>query len=418
MAAVLASPNVQDISIAPPAGLTTPANPASGQQTQFTLFSDSWLQLQGYIAAAVNLPIGQGNFVDKYGSFDGQKVITDCIGAMQNVQACSAEFGDPKALRAALIANPQLLATDTPPNEIYSHTVWMGQRVHTTAATLVSGYEFVLQENTGLPSAQQVANLKEYLFDQEAGPIALATQMSNDIGVLIKKLGVFEAKMNQYNQQMQAFTSQGSLMLQTVDQQIGALGQKIAQLQRSRDEAWEAWKNFTIAAVTTSVGCALIGGLLAPFTGGVSLLVGGVAGLAAGIGLGVKAAACRAEYNEYCKLVESTEADQKKKQRLRGDLSGFNSAMNQAGPAMAGFLKNLQTIQGAWVQMGTDMQGIGNSVTPSNIGNSAFMVKLKSQVAVNAWKSVDDSAKQFTVGSLVDYQSIAFGDPMPEQKAA
>ena len=168
MSAVLA-PNPADVSIAPPAGLTTPANPASGQKSQFALFSDNWLQMQGYVAAAVALPISEGDFVAKYGQFDGEAVIKDCIGAMRQVQATSTEFGDPKALRAALINDPNLLANPTPPKEIYSHTVWMGQRVHTTAATVVSGYESVLDGLTGLPSKEQVANLKEYLFDQVKG---------------------------------------------------------------------------------------------------------------------------------------------------------------------------------------------------------------------------------------------------------
>ncbi len=207
-------------------------------------------------------------------------------------------------------------------------------------------------------------------------------------------------------------------MLQQVDDKIGNLGDEIKKLKKDRDAAYKAWQDFTIAAVTTSVGLVLIGAALAPLTGGLSLLVAGGAAIAAGVGLGAKAAANRAKYNQYVALLKDAKVDLKKKQLLRGDLTGLNDSMTLVGPAMAGFVKSLQTIQGVWVQMGTDMKQISESLTPENVGSSAFLVKVKSNVAVDAWKAVDDSAKQFTVESLIDYTSIDFGDPMPESIAA
>jgi hypothetical protein len=239
--------------------------------------------------------------------------------------------------------------------------------------------------------------------------------MSDEAGALIKKLGVFEQKMNEYNAKMQAFTSGSSAMIAEVNSAIGSSEQKIKDLEKSRDEAYEAWKNFTIAAVTTSIGCALIGGLLAPFTFGISALVGGAAAIATGIGLGVKAAQCRAEYNTYCDLISTETVELQKKQRLRSDLGDFNTQMQRVGPAMASFLKNLQTVEGVWVQLNTDMVSISNSITPGNVGDIPFLVKAKANMAIASWKSVDDSARQFTVQSLVDYTSVAFGDKMSDQ---
>ena len=205
-------------------------------------------------------------------------------------------------------------------------------------------------------------------------------------------------------------------MIQEVDQAIGATSQKIKDLEKSRDDAYQAWKDFTIAAVTTSVGCALIGGLLTPFTGGLSLLIGGAAAIATGVGLGVKAAENRAKYNEYCKQIATQDVELKKKQRLRSDLGDFNLQMQRVGPAMSAFLRNLQTIEGVWVQMNSDMLAINSSITESSVGSLPFLVKAKSKLAIDSWKDIDASAKQFTVESLVDYTSIAFGDPMPENK--
>lgn len=403
-----------DASIEPKPGITTTANPASGQQSQFALFSDSWLEMQGYVGAAIALPISSGNFEEKYGSLGASKTITDCIEAMRGVQATATEFGDPKSLRKALIANPNLLASSTAPKEIYTHTVWLGQRVHETAGKLVSGYQSVLDELPSLPSAEKVQAIKDYLFDATLGPIPLAKTMSDECGVLIIKLGKFEQKMNEFNEKFRAFTSKSSDMMAEITTAIGGLETRIAELEKSRDEAYSAWRDFTIAASVTAVGCFLIGACLAPFTAGVSLLVGTVAGLATGIGLGVKAAQLRGKYNEYCSQIESQGEDLKKKQRLRSDLGDFNTQMDRVGPAMAKFVKSLQLVQGVWVSMNTDMLAIHNSITESNVGTVPFLVKAKATSAIDAWKAVDESAKQFTVGSLIDYRSVAFGDKMPE----
>src|SRR5271163_819274 len=116
-------------SIAPAPGLTTPADSRSGQKTQFALFSDSWIELQGYVGAAIDLPITKGGFEEKYGTIGSSKTILDSIAAMKGVQEAATEFGNPKTLRASLIKDPNLLSTKEPPVEIYTHTIWLGQRV-------------------------------------------------------------------------------------------------------------------------------------------------------------------------------------------------------------------------------------------------------------------------------------------------
>jgi hypothetical protein len=132
----------------------------------------------------------------------------------------------------------------------------------------------------------------------------------------------------------------------------------------------------------------------------------------------VKAAQCRAEYNAACQMIDEETAEKQKKIRLRSDLGDFNTAMGRVGPAMTKFLKDLQTVEGIWVQMNSDMLHISEMVNEGNVGTIPFLVKAKAQAAIDAWKNVDDSAKQFTVQSLVDYDGLAFGDPMPESRAA
>jgi hypothetical protein len=224
--------------------------------------------------------------------------------------------------------------------------------------------------------------------------------------------------MNEYNDKLRAYTRDSSALVQEVSSAIGGLEQKIKDLEKSRDEAYKAWRDFTIAAVTASVGCALIGALLAPFTFGISAVVGAAGAIATGVGLGIKAAENMAAYNDYCGQIRTANEDLKKKQRLRSDLLDFNSAMNRVGPAMANFLTSLQTVEGVWVQINSDMVGISRDINEGNVGSMPFLVKTKAAYAINAWKSIDTAAKQFTVESLVDYTSIPFGNAMPEKLAA
>ncbi|MFZ4701330.1 MAG: alpha-xenorhabdolysin family binary toxin subunit A [Candidatus Methylumidiphilus sp.] len=405
-------------SIEPAPGLTIPADPNSGQKSQFALFSDSWLELQGYIGSAIQLPIAEGDFEQKYGTLGASTTIKDCIAAMKGVQEASTEFGDPKSLRAALIKDPNILAAKEPPAAIYTHTVWLGQRVHQTAGTIASGYESVFEGLKDLPAKEQVENLKAYLFDQTLGPIPLSKQMSDEVGALIKKIGKFEEKMRVYNAKLQAYTQISSKMIKDLDTKIGGFSQRIIDLETSRDDAYQAWKSFTIAAVTSTVGCALIGAFLAPFTFGVSALVGGAAVIALGVGLGIKAGENRAKYNAFCDQIAQETEENTKKIRLRSDLGDFNTQMQRVGPAMAKFLKDLQTIEGVWVQMNTDMLFIHRDINEGNVGTLPFLVKTTARKAIDSWKAIDESAKQFTVKSLVDYTSIAFGDKMPEKMAA
>jgi hypothetical protein len=143
-----------------------------------------------------------------------------------------------------------------------------------------------------------------------------------------------------------------------------------------------------------------------------------VAAIATATGLGIKAAQCRAEYNAYCDQIVTQRDDLQKKQRLRSDLGDFDKQIQIVAPALQRFLTKLQGVQGAWAEMNTQMLRIDANLNPGNVGNLAFLVKSKAKWAIDQWKEVDQSAKQFTVQSLIDYQGLAFGQKMPEKVAA
>lgn len=410
--------SVANIDIGPSAGLIESTPDSTVKQTRFGLFTTEWIQMQSYVAAAVEMPIGQGNFTEKYGAFDDSSLITGCVDAMKNVQATASEFGDPKSLKKQLTANPALLASDEAPKEIYTHTVWLGQRVNQTAFKIQSGYQSVLDEVSGLPSQSQVDAIKAYLFDATLGPIPLSITMAAQVGDLVKKLGKFEEKMAAYNDTMQKFVNSSGQMMTTLDNTLGTLAKQIDKLKTDRDAAYDAWVKWTIAAVVASVGVAIIGGLLAPFSFGASVAVGATAGAAVGIGLGIKASTYMAKYNEYCKELKAKEKDLKQKNLLKGDLTGFSTQMGIVGPAMTKFMGSLASVQGVFAKMTADMTQLSNDITPQNVGTISFLVKSKANLAIDVWKQVGTAAGDFTVDSLINIQgSIPFGTEFPEKAA-
>ena len=111
-------------SLVPSPGLVV-QNPAGGAApTLFCLFSQDWITLQTFIAQAMQLPINQGDFGAKYGTFVDMQAVQDCVAAMKSVQDLSNSFGDPTALVKKLAANPAILQTDTAPDQLYVHIVW------------------------------------------------------------------------------------------------------------------------------------------------------------------------------------------------------------------------------------------------------------------------------------------------------
>jgi hypothetical protein len=399
-------------SIAAP-GLVVPAAPGSGSKSQFILFNDSWIQLQGYVAAALELPVDKAGFEAKYGSVGTSTTFPAAITAMKAVNGAAAQFGNPGTLRAALLQDPNLLATERPPDEIYTHAIWLGQRVHLAAGRIASGYESVLNTLPGLPSAEQLEHLRAYLFDETMGPVPVSERMARETRALAEKLRAFEQKMNEYNEKLREYTKATSKMVTEVDSIVGSLTQRIKELQVLRDEAYVAWQTFVVASVSTFLACGLIGAVLFPVTGGVSLLVGMVAGFAAGVGLGIKSERALAEYNAYCAEITSSTVELRKKQRLRSDLGDFDLQTGRIAPALTKFRTNLESIEGAWTRMRADMLAINQSANEGNIASMPFLVKAKATEAIDAWKDVDQSARRFTADSLIDYASISFGEKMP-----
>lgn len=375
------------------------ANDATGQTT-FSLLTMNWTQLQSYVAGSIIMPTSTSDFESRYGKFDGEDDVVGCATALADVQGLSTQFGDPKALRAAIIADPNVLASDTPPEQIYTHIVWLADKIEGTSATIASSYDTVYKLLQGETSQQQVDDLTQFLFDPTVGPIPLSANMATLTADLITILGKFEKEVNDDNAKVQVYVSNESSLMQEAKDDVAALQHDIDALTKQAKKAHDEWVKYCIVA-----GCmapvALVGPLIVPV-------------VAIETAVGVEASKYLAQYKAYCARIAQEKAELKQKQRFLGDMAGFNDMVDLAGPALQSFLTSLQMVEGSWVTMNNQLVAISKSLTVDTVSESVFVSKVQTQAAVDAWNNVAQLATEYTSTSLIDYSPTVFGEPLPD----
>lgn len=382
---------------ASPTGQPTPPN-------RFILFGSQWLKLQTYITQALKLPINLGDFKEKYGDFssaDIQGKIEGCIKAFKDVNGLAGQFGDPTVLKTKIQRDPAYMQSVTPPDEIYGHVVWLSNQIQNAAGTYQ--YTFgnlaaVLSPSAGTPE-QRAANLKTILTGQ-GGLASTADDMRNKTNALMQKLTAFDSKISAANQEIQVYAGASSDLLANVNQIIGKLKTSIAETQDAADAAYKKWRDYTIAAVTTSVGIMILSaGLLWPVA------------LGLGVGLGVAAEMAKAQYNQLMNDVHDLELDKQKKTLLVTDLSGLNSSVATIAPAMSEFKSSLEVIEGVWNDVGMNLAYIVNNYSVAQLSDLSWVMQaMRIGDAQKKWQDIATTTQQFSQNSLISYDfSTSYG---------
>jgi hypothetical protein len=374
----------------PPPGTNPPPS-------RFLLFTNEWLDLQNYIQMALAMPITKGDFATKYGDFPATStsLITNAIGAMSDVSKLSAVFGDPSTLKTKIISDPNYLLTQTPPTEIYGNIVWLANQIQNTASTF--SYTFanlapIIGPGAGTP-AQRAANLKAIL-DGPGGLASSAKLMQQQTSALMAKLLSFDSQITLANGQILTYVGSQSSLLSTASGLIGKMNDDINNnLQPAADAAYKAWRDYTIAAVTTSVGIMVLScGLLWPVAVGL------------GVGLGVAAAAEKTAYNNLMDQIATERADIQKKTNLVTDLSGFNGKVSLVAPALSSFKSSLETVEGTFNTAAMNLAFIANNFSDAQLSDLNWVMQtMKIGDAQNKWQAIAATTQDYTSNSLVSY---------------
>ena len=277
------------VTLCPPTGLVAP-NP-SGNGNIFCLFTGDWLSLQAFVVSALALPLSTGDFTGKYGDFADMGEVEAVLSAMQQVAQLASRFGDPMTLIREISTNPAYTQGTTPPEDIYGHIVWFANRLYQTAMSFqgtLGSFMELLNPANGTPE-ERAANLKMVLTG-DGGLQSSAVDMQAQTNVLLKKLTQFDLDLEPANKTLQSYMSNSSKFYQDAVAARDDDERQVATLQSEANDAYEKWKDLTIAATTTSVGLmVLTAGLSLPFSIGL------------GVGLGVEAQKALDDYNRYMK---------------------------------------------------------------------------------------------------------------------
>lgn len=342
----------------------------------------------------MELPINQGDWNDKYGELEKEKeLVVNALEAMKKVQGLSSQFGVPTSIQDKLAQDGGYLTNLEPPSEIYGHIIWLASQINNAASTYNYTFEYlkdVLSPSMGT-KAERAGYLKEILVGQ-GGLVSTAEDMGKKTDALITKFAVFNGKIQDAHQQLQTYTGQQSQILSVANQKIGALEDQIQQLLSAADAAEKAWKDYTIAAVTSSIGITIISaGLLAPLAVGL------------GIGLGKKAGDEKEKYNALMHKIGRQSEERNKKSRLVMDLWGLNRQIGKFDPALTSFRNHLEAIQGFWVSRSAKFKFIAEH-DEDKLSNYTWVIQTAKILEINKmWEDLATTTEHFITHSLVSY---------------
>lgn len=371
----------------------------------FGMFTQDWLQLQTYIVQTLQLPITQGDFTDKYGTFADESEVDGVVAAMKAVQALSAQFGDPTVLFKELTSNPAILESTTPPAQLYTNIVWTAYQIYNAAVTfnqtLAQFMQLLNPANCGTPT--QCGQVLVEILTGPGGLQSTAVSATATVNQLIAAMSAFNTSMATPNATIQQYTTSSSKFYKDAVSAAGQDAQDVITFQQDADAAYKAWQDYTIAAVTVSVGLVIISaGILWP-----------AAAVAAGV-LGHDAVEARDNYNKYCNERDAASADEQKKQQLITDLGGLNTAVGNVGTAAGNFVSTLAQVAAAWVTIGQDLAYIVHTYTPEQLSKYSWVNQaLKCEDATNDWQIIATAAQAYTQNSLVPFTTHTFGQALP-----
>lgn len=403
----------------PSSTLLTPGDNPGSQH--FVLASQQWIDLQTRIQAVLALPSDIGEYEQRYGDASSGSQMKECFDAMRKLRQTAERYGSPSSLRAKILHDPNFLASGTrPKNDAFSATVWTVERAHRDAFTLSSTLRSIPEMARHESAADATAGIKGLFLDNGQ----ILDNMQNtiaQIGELIAEFEQIETALDEAQLLMRTFTERSSKTRTELDKEIGALGQKIGELERARDAAYSKWLALTISACIVPAVIGIIGiaimVILAVPTGGGSFAIGsavtggGVALSAAA--LGAAAGVARGKYDGLVQEVHDQSAFLAKRACYRSDLGALDELMKFSLPASNGILGQLRSVQAAWSASARELGARASDLSVDNLHTGPWLREAEMVKAADGWRTLDNALKAFVTGSFVDANLIGFGASLP-----
>ncbi|WP_426756938.1 alpha-xenorhabdolysin family binary toxin subunit A [Myxococcus sp. Y35] len=407
-----------------PSAALVKAGPSQEAQ-RFILASSEWLELQTHVQAVLALPSDVSEYETRYGDASSGSTMKEVFDAMYRLRETASRYGSPKRLRASLVANPNFLGSATRPrNDAFSATVWTLQRAQQNASELANTFKLLPSLAKRESPADAVTGIKT-LFLGQGQVIDKMHQTVKRLNELIGEFEQIERELEEAQAQMRIYTDRSSKTRVNLDKEIGELKLGIARLEKSRDEAYQRWRDLTISACVVPAGIGIIGivamVILAVPTGGAAFAVGsavtGAAVAASAAALGAAAGVARSDYENLVSQVEQQSAFMGKRVAYRTDLGALDALMKFSLPASSGVIDQLAVVRDAWAGSIRELTARVNDLSTGTLSTSAWLREQEMNATSGHWNTLDDSLRRFVSGSLIDADVLAFGAALPQDDA-
>jgi chaperonin cofactor prefoldin len=389
---------------------------------KLALASSEWFDLQNRVQAILALPSNFGEYQTRYGDASSGSQMKDCFDAMLKLRRVATKYGNPMSLRANILKNPNFLAgVDRPKNDSYSAIVWTLERAHQNAFGLASILKGIPINARGESPSDVVTGIKSLFLDTDQ-MVDQMQQTVNQLDALVNELQAIEDELADAQLAMETFTARSSQTMTNLDQEIGGLKDKIAQLEIDRNAAYAKWLELTIAACGVSAIIALVGlaasVILAAETAGVSLIVGAVVttGVVAVLGsaLGIAAGIARTDYDNLVSELSTKGETLQKRVAYRHDLGALDELMKFSLPSSSGLISQVRLVRESWIRSMQEIRFKVADLSVDSLKSGPWLKEQEMAAAAANWIKVDDAIKAFILGSFVDYQLVDFGKPLPK----
>lgn len=355
----------------------------------------------------MTLPIVANEWNATYGAQTASlKKEVDLVTAdLKTLRSLGSQFGDPTLLKGTVL---DLSFMPEPPQELYSHIVWLAARIRRMAGIFAFSMNDLQQKLDPAfePDPNKRLRFLQWLFQHPGGLSGMARQMSQEAGVLLNKLLAFDQNLAGTTAQLKQHAFGQNSLLAQANGMLGAASTDATLLQSQMNSAYSKWRDLTIAASTTS-GLLLVlsFGFLFPLAAGV------------GGGLGAAAAVARSNYEKLCIRLAASEIEKSKKVRLVTDLQGLDAKVGMLVQDIAHFRENLEKVEGFWLHTSTSLSEIFRDYNPAQLLNLHWMLSaFKILEARNAWVEIGMNAGIFAEKSLASYgKDVSFGAPIPQR---
>lgn len=395
-----------NVSLSPSSTLST----NNGSSSQFVIFTEQWIDLQRFTAAILKLPINTDDFTETYGTFnsDLEAEISSCIAAFQSLQKAGTTYGDPMAVQKAIAASNGSY-WNTQPTALFPQMIWLANELKLSATTIANSIGTLNNMFQELSDAKTKATYLKDSLTGENGLLSITQTMNAKVQGIVSALEHWNINtLIPAMSQIEGYTSSQSSILSAANAAVKSLDDQIKSTHEEAQKAYDDWKKYTLGAIGSSVGVAILScGIAWP----VSAVLGGV--------LGAKAADERKEHKALEKSIKALDVNDQKKVQLVSDLTGLNDSVGD----YKSLIQNLETALGqitqTWSGFETTLNSI-NSISAEELSTENIVVDATTlNNAKQEWEAMAKTAETFFLNGLQTWDiSASLGQNLPEPATA